>query len=56
MFRDFLGHNSRSDTTCITGARLKLVKIMRANLIIFFDSIDKLNIPSVNYEDCVRAQ
>ena len=56
MFRDFLGCNSRSDTTRITGSRLRLVNVVRASLLEFFDNVDKLHIPSVNYEDCVRAR
>ena len=54
-FHDYLGCNSRSDTTHITGSRLRLVNVVRASLLEFFDNVDKLHIPSVNYQDCVRA-
>lgn len=55
-FHDYLGRKSKSDLTHIVNSRLKFVKAVRASLLEFFDNVDKLNIPSLNYEDSIKAQ
>lgn len=55
-FHDYLGRKSKSDLTRIVNSRLKFVKAVRASLLEFFDNVDKLNIPSLDYEDSIKAR
>ena len=56
MIEDYLGQFAKSEPMRLRGARLRCVKILRALLMEFFEGVNNLRIPSVNYEDCVKAQ
>ena len=54
---DYLGRSNKvPDLTRLTYNRLKRYKAIRAQLLEFFENIDNCMIPSVDYEDCVKAQ
>jgi len=57
MIEQYLGWFNRTDSNiCAKGAQLKCMRAVHAQLLDFFKSIDNLNIVSVSYEDCIKAQ
>lgn len=57
MIEGYLGKLNRAlDTMHLTPLRLKHVRAICAQLMDFFDGVDNLSIPLVDYEDCVKAQ
>ena len=55
---DYLGQSSKvPDLMRLTYNRLKSYMAIRAQLLeFFFENVDNCMIPSVDYEDCVKAQ
>ena len=57
MIEEYLGRFSKSGpATCLRGSRLRRIKALRTMLMEFFESVDNLRIPLVDYEACVEAQ
>ena len=56
VIRDYLGQGNKMNLTRLTPNRLKTFMAIHAQLMELFESVDDCMIPSVDLEDCVKAQ